>query len=48
MHRHEYEYVVIPMVNDTMYVVNADGSEIDAVLTMGQSYTCLLYTSRLV
>jgi len=39
MHRHEYEYVVIPLVTDTMHVVNADGSEIAANLVAGQSYT---------
>jgi len=39
MHRHDYEYVVIPLVTDTMQVVNADGSEFDAELTTGQSYT---------
>ncbi|GAA1600174.1 cupin domain-containing protein [Leucobacter chromiireducens] len=39
MHRHEYEYVVIPLVTDTMHVTNADGSEIVAELTTGQSYT---------
>jgi len=39
MHRHEYEYVVVPLVTDTMYVVNADGSEIAASLETGQSYT---------
>lgn len=39
MHRHEHEYVVIPLVTDTMHVVNADGSEFDASLTMGESYT---------
>lgn len=39
MHRHEYEYVVIPLVTDSMHVVNADGSEFDAELVTGQSYT---------
>ena len=39
MHRHDYEYVVIPLVTDTMHVVNADGSEFDAELVTGQSYT---------
>lgn len=39
MHVHEYEYVVVPMVNDTMQVVMADGSEIVAELVAGQSYT---------
>ena len=39
MHVHEHEYVVVPMVNDTMHVTNADGSEIVAELTAGVSYT---------
>lgn len=39
MHRHEYEYVVVPLVTDTMHVVNADGTEIAAELTVGHSYT---------
>jgi beta-alanine degradation protein BauB len=39
MHRHEYEYVVVPLVSDTMYVVTADGDEITAELVTGQSYT---------
>jgi mannose-6-phosphate isomerase-like protein (cupin superfamily) len=38
MHVHEHEYVVVPLVNDTMYVTNADGSEIAADLRIGQSY----------
>lgn len=39
MHRHEHEYVVVPLVTDTMHVTNTDGSEIVAELTAGQSYT---------
>ncbi|WP_449282705.1 cupin domain-containing protein [Leucobacter sp.] len=39
MHRHEHEYVVVPLVTDTMHVTNADGGEIVAELTAGQSYT---------
>jgi quercetin dioxygenase-like cupin family protein len=39
MHVHNYEYVVVPLVTDTMFVVNADGSEIAAHLESGQSYT---------
>ena len=39
MHVHTHEYVVVPMVTDTMHVVNADGSEIVAELIAGQSYT---------
>ena len=39
MHRHDYEYVVVPLVTDTMYVTTADGSEIIAELVTGQSYT---------
>ena len=39
MHVHEYEYVVVPLVSETMHVINADGSEIVAELHTGQSYT---------
>ena len=39
MHKHEYEYVVVPMVTDSMKVVNSDGTEIIAELVTGQSYT---------
>ncbi|SEN80608.1 cupin domain-containing protein [Cryobacterium sp. TMT1-3] len=39
MHVHEYEYVVVPMVSETMHVINADGSEIVAEIRAGQSYT---------
>ncbi|PRI12337.1 cupin domain-containing protein [Leucobacter massiliensis] len=39
MHRHDSEYVVVPLVTGTMRVVNADGGEFDAELVTGQSYT---------
>lgn len=39
MHRHEFEYVVVPMVTDTMHVVTAAGEEIVAELVAGESYT---------
>lgn len=39
MHRHDFEYVVIPLVTDTMRVTNADGSVVDAALEHGVSYT---------
>lgn len=39
MHRHDYDYVVVPLVTDTMHVVGADGSEVVAELTAGASYT---------
>lgn len=39
MHRHDYEYVVVPLVTNTMHVTNSDGSEIVAALVTGQSYT---------
>lgn len=39
MHRHDYEYVVVPLVTDTMHVVTADGIEIIAELNAGQSYS---------
>ena len=39
MHLHEYDYVVVPLVDDTMFATNADGSELRAELRIGQSYT---------
>lgn len=39
MHVHEFEYVVVPLVNDSMHVLNSDGSEIVAEIRIGQSYT---------
>lgn len=39
MHVHEYEYVVVPLVDETMHVTSIDGSEIVAELRIGQSYT---------
>jgi len=39
MHRHDFEYVVIPLVTDSMHAVNSDGSEFLAELTAGRSYT---------
>jgi beta-alanine degradation protein BauB len=39
MHLHEYEYVVIPLVTETMHVVNADGTEIVAPIEHGVTYT---------
>lgn len=39
IHRHDFDYVVVPLVTDTMYVVTADGEEIAAELVAGQSYT---------
>lgn len=39
MHRHDHDYVVIPLVTQSMHVVNADGSEIVADLVAGQGYS---------
>lgn len=39
MHRHDHEYVVVPLVTGTMHVTNADGTEIRADLVAGASYT---------
>jgi mannose-6-phosphate isomerase-like protein (cupin superfamily) len=39
MHVHDFEYAVVPLVSETMHVVNADGSEIVAEIRTGQSYT---------
>ena len=39
MHVHKYDYVVVPLVDDTMFVTKADGSKLRAELRIGQSYT---------
>ncbi len=39
MHRHEHEYVVVPLTSETMHVVTDEGEEIVAELTTGQAYT---------
>ena len=38
MHVHVHDYVVVPLVDDTMFVTNADGSEQRDELRIGQSY----------
>ena len=38
MHLHEYPYVVVPLVDDTMHATNSDGSELTVELRIGQSY----------
>ena len=39
MHRHEHDYVVVPLVDGTMHVVTPDGAATAAQLRVGQSYT---------
>lgn len=39
MHKHLYEYVVVPMMTGEMHVANSDGSTITAKLQEGVSYT---------
>ncbi|RBP67048.1 quercetin dioxygenase-like cupin family protein [Brevibacterium sanguinis] len=39
MHRHDHEYVVVPLVTAAMHVRNADGTETVAELATGASYT---------
>lgn len=39
MHRHDHEYVVVPVTEGTMHVTTSGGEEIIAELTIGQSYT---------
>ncbi|MFT4232037.1 MAG: cupin domain-containing protein [Leucobacter sp.] len=39
MHRHDHEYVVVPLVTGAMHVVSADGGEIVSQLVAGRSYT---------
>jgi hypothetical protein len=38
MHVHEYDYVVVPLVDDVMLVRSADGSEASAEIRCGVSY----------
>src|SRR6476660_5502796 len=37
-HTHEFDYVVVPLVDSVMHVVSADGSEAAAEIRVGQSY----------
>jgi quercetin dioxygenase-like cupin family protein len=37
-HRHEMDYVVVPLCAGTLRLVNADGEEVDAQLEAGQTY----------
>lgn len=39
MHRHDHDYVVVPLVTDTMHVRTADGEQIVSELRVGESYT---------
>lgn len=39
MHRHEFPYVVVPMMNGSMTVTMADGTVLNTDLVTGQSYT---------
>jgi mannose-6-phosphate isomerase-like protein (cupin superfamily) len=39
MHVHEFAYVVVPLVDDEMHVMNADGSEVVAQIRIGDSYS---------
>lgn len=39
MHRHEYDYVVVPVMTGEMEVVAPDGSTFTAELRLGESYT---------
>lgn len=38
MHKHTHAYVVVPLCNASMHVVNADGSTTIADLKEGQPY----------
>ena len=37
-HRHEYDYVVVPLTTGKLKLVQADGSEVLSELAAGQSY----------
>jgi mannose-6-phosphate isomerase-like protein (cupin superfamily) len=39
LHVHEFEYVVVPLVNDVMQVRTVDGAEVSAEIRIGESYT---------
>lgn len=39
MHRHDHDYVVVPLVNRSMNVRNADGSETVSQLVLGETYS---------
>jgi mannose-6-phosphate isomerase-like protein (cupin superfamily) len=39
MHVHEFEYVVVPLVDDVMHVQTVDGEEVSAEIRIGESYT---------
>jgi quercetin dioxygenase-like cupin family protein len=39
MHRHDHDYVVVPLVTNIMHVTTAEGLESVAELITGQSYT---------
>ncbi len=38
-HEHLFDYVVIPLVDDTMHVVGADGKSSPTTLRVGESYS---------
>ena len=37
-HRHEYDYVIVPLDSGTLQLIGPDGSESEAELTAGHSY----------
>jgi len=39
MHQHDFDYVVVPLVTDTMHVVNADGTEMVVPIETSVPYT---------
>lgn len=39
LHRHEHDYVVIPLVTAAMHVTTAAGEETQTLITTGESYT---------
>ena len=39
MHQHNHDYVVVPLVNALMHVINEDGSEQFSELRAGESYS---------
>ena len=44
-HIHEYDYVIVPMLDGALKIVDKDGSVSISNLKKGECYFCLLYTS---
>ncbi len=47
-HVHEYEYVVVPLTEGTLWATAPDGTETAVELSIGQSYACPAGTAHTV